>query len=135
MEKIVWEDRYNVQVDEIDRQHRQLVDLMNRLIDVQGKEANDQEIATVLGDMTDYLGYHFDSEEQMMIDYEYPEFESHREEHQAFVAQTAHFITTHQAGGTSLPRDILMFLKEWLIEHIVKTDAVFGEFLKADRSN
>ena len=36
MEKIVWEDRFNIQVDVIDEQHRRLVDLMNRLIAVSG---------------------------------------------------------------------------------------------------
>ena len=35
MEKIVWDDSFNLQVDEIDRQHRRLVELMNRLLELQ----------------------------------------------------------------------------------------------------
>ena len=35
--------------------------------------ASDEEVATILVDMTDYLGYHFHSEEQMMIDHGFPE--------------------------------------------------------------
>ena len=65
-----------------------------------------------------------------MIDHGYPELESHREEHQAFVTQTAYFIATYREGGASLKSDILLFLKEWLVEHIVKTDGAFGDYLK-----
>ena len=130
MEQIIWDDRFNLQIEEIDRQHRRLVDLMNRLIAIQDEKASDDAIADILGAMTNYLGYHFDTEEQMMLDHGYPELESHREEHQTFVTQTAYFIATYREGGASLKRDILLFLKEWLVEHIVKTDGAFGDFLK-----
>ena len=134
MEKIIWNDRFNLQIEVIDRQHRRLVDLMNRLIAIQGEKASDDDIADILGAMTNYLGYHFDTEEQLMLDHGYPELESHREEHQAFVTQTAYFIATYREGGASLKSDILLFLKEWLVEHIVKTDAHFGQFMKDIRS-
>ena len=129
MEKIIWDDSFNIQVEVIDQQHRRLVELMNRLIATQDEKASDDDIADILGAMTNYLGYHFDTEEQLMIDHSYPELESHREEHQAFVTQTAYFIATYREGGTSLKKDILLFLKEWLVEHIVKTDGAFGDFL------
>ena len=130
MDHIVWEERYNIQVEAIDAQHRRLVDLMNHLIDIQGQETSDDDIIDILGALTNYLGDHFETEEQMMIDHGYPEFESHREEHQAFVTQTAYFIATFRDSGASLKRDILLFLKDWLVDHIIKTDAAFGAFLK-----
>ena len=104
--------------------------LVEHLESRQARILLDEDIADILGAMTNYLGYHFDTEEQMMLDYGYPELESHREEHQAFVTQTAYFIATYREGGASLKRDILLFLKEWLVEHIVKTDGAFGDFLK-----
>ena len=134
MEKIVWDDSFNVHVEEIDAQHRRLVELMNRLIDLQDEKKPDDAVADILGALTNYLGYHFDTEEQMMIDRGYPEIGSHREEHQAFVLQVAYFIATYRDGGSALKRDILTFLKEWLTEHILKTDAAFGRFLKDPHS-
>jgi hemerythrin len=130
MEKITWDDSFNIQVDVIDQQHRRLVELMNRLIGIQDEKASDDEIAEILGAMTNYLGYHFDTEEQLMIERGYPELESHREEHQTFVTQTANFIATYRQSGVSLKSDILLFLKEWLVEHIIKTDGAFGDYLK-----
>ena len=72
MEKITWDDSFNIQVDVIDRQHRRLVELMNRLIAIQDEKASDDDIAEILGAMTNYLGFHFDTEEQLMIDRGYP---------------------------------------------------------------
>jgi len=135
MEKIVWDDSFNIQVDVIDQQHRRLVELMNRLIAIQDEKASDDDISDILGAMTNYLGYHFDTEEQLMIDCGYPELESHREEHQTFVTQTAYFIATYREGGASLKSDILLFLKEWLVEHILKTDGAFGDYLSATQTD
>jgi hemerythrin len=133
MEKIVWEARFNLQVDIIDEQHRQLVDLMNRLIDIKQNDQSGEGVVEALGEMTNYLGDHFDTEEQMMIDQGYPEIDSHREEHQNFVAQTAYYIATYRETGVSLKKDILTFLQEWLVDHILKTDQDFGRFLKKMR--
>jgi hemerythrin len=130
MEKIVWNDSFNIQVDELDRQHRRLVELMNRLIDLQLDHKADDAVADILGALTNYFGYHFEMEEGLMLDHGYPEIESHREEHQTFVLQAAYFIATYRESGKSLKRDILTFLKEWLSDHILKTDASFGRFLK-----
>jgi hemerythrin len=134
MENIIWDDSFDIQVEVIDAQHRRLVELMNRLIAMQDQTTSDDEIADILGAMTNYLGYHFETEEQMMIDHGYPELESHREEHQTFVTQTAYFIATYRQSGVSLKKDILLFLKEWLVEHILQTDAAFGAFLKESRA-
>jgi hemerythrin len=133
MQKIVWDDNFNIQVEEIDAQHRRLVEIMNRLIDLQNENKPDDDVADILGALTNYLGYHFETEEQMMIEHGYPEIESHREEHQAFVLQVAYFIATYRQSGSTLKRDILTFLKEWLAEHILKTDAAFGRFLQENR--
>ena len=49
-------------------QHRQLVDLMNRLIDIKQNDQSGEGVVEALGEMTNYLGDHFDTEEQMMIE-------------------------------------------------------------------
>ena len=133
MEKIQWDDSFNLQIDVIDEQHRRLVELMNRLIDIKDKDLSGEGVVEALGEMTNYLGDHFDTEEQMMIDHGYPGIVSHREEHQNFVTQTAFYIATYRESGVSLEKDILMFLQEWLVDHILKTDQDFGRFVKKRR--
>ena len=130
MDTIQWDDRYNIQVPEIDAQHKRLVELVNHLIAIQDQKTTDEEMARILGAMTSYLGEHFDTEEQMMIDHGYPALASHREQHQAFVARTAYYIAVYQKSGALLKKDLLHFLKTWLVDHIGKTDAAFGAFLK-----
>ena len=132
MDAIKWEDRYNIQIPAIDAQHKRLVELVNHLIAIQDRVTTDDEMARILGAMTSYLGEHFDTEEQMMIDHDYPAFASHREEHQDFVTRTAYYIATYQKSGALLKKDLLYFLRTWLVDHISKTDAAFGAFLRTD---
>jgi hemerythrin-like metal-binding protein len=132
MDTIKWEERYNIQVPAIDAQHKRLVELVNHLIVIQDQKTSDDDMARILGAMTSYLGEHFDTEEQMMIDHDYPARGSHREEHQAFVTRTAYYIAIYQKSGELPTKDLLHFLRTWLVDHIGKTDAAFGAFLRAD---
>lgn len=130
MDKIIWTDSFNTGVELLDEQHVRLVEHMNRLLDSHDEHRPVNAVAEVLGSLTNYVGYHFETEEQLMIDHAYPEIESHREEHQAFVTQVAYFIAIYRESGDRLKQDILTFLKEWLAEHILKTDQAFGRFLQ-----
>ena len=132
MDPIIWDDRLALHIPEIDAQHKRLVAIVNQLIQIQDRETSGDEMTEVLGALTNYIGDHFDAEEEMMIDHGYPELESHREEHQAFVTQTAYYIATYQRSGALLKTELLHFLKDWLVAHIGKTDAAFGIFFNAN---
>jgi hemerythrin len=131
MNPIVWNDGLTLHIPEIDAQHKRLVGIVNQLIEIQDQEASDDEMTHILGALTHYIGEHFETEEQMMIDHGYPALASHREEHQDFVTRTAYYIATYQTSGALLKKDLLYFLKTWLVDHIGKTDAAFGAFLRA----
>ena len=129
MNRIVWNDSFHTGVGVLDEQHARLVALMNRLLDSHSEHRRVDVVAEILGSLTDYLGYHFEMEEQLMLEHRYPELESHRDEHQAFVTQVAYFIAVYRESGDRLKQNILTFLKEWLAEHILKSDQDFGRFL------
>ena len=128
MDPIIWDDRLALNIPEIDAQHKQLFAIVNQLIQIQDRETSGDELTEILGALTNYIGDHFEAEEEMMIDHGYPGLESHREEHQAFVTQTAYYIATYQRSGALIKKDLLRFLKDWLVTHIGKSDAAFGAF-------
>ena len=130
MNPIVWDDGLTLHIPEIDAQHKRLVGIVNQLIEIQDQEDSDDEMTHILGALTHYIGEHFETEEQMMIDHGYPQREAHREEHQAFVDRTAYYIATYRKRGALLKKELLRFLKNWLVAHIGKTDAVLGAFLR-----
>ncbi len=130
MEKIVWDDSYSVGVKSIDFQHKKLIDMINSLIDANELKVDSEVISDTLLQITDYADYHFKAEEKLMSEAGYPNLPEHRKEHVFFKKKTVSLLVDTFEAKDSVPEDLLRFLKEWLIDHILKTDMQYKEFFK-----
>ena len=128
MEKVIWNESLSVGVEEIDRQHKQLLKMLNQLIDLDGITVGSETISDTLTKMTDYADYHFNSEEHYMQKYAYPDYEIHRRQHIEFMRKTAEFSLATMAYEKTVPADMLTYLKNWLVEHIMQSDMQFKPF-------
>lgn len=131
MSKIVWNDALSVHIPKIDKQHKRLITLINRLEDAVAEGSWSRRnvvMSDVLIEMIDYLEYHFTTEETYMIDHHYPHFEAHRNQHEEFVNKVGAFADAYHNGTEALPENILSFLKEWLVDHVMRIDCQFGAF-------
>ena len=130
---------FSVNIAEIDRQHKRLIDLVNQLHDAIEKsnqlatmdsvlrEMN--TITSVINEMLDYAIYHFSTEEKHMLDYHYPQYDQHKEEHLSFIENIKTFEHDFQKTKTRLSLDIAEFIMNWWQEHILNTDKQCGTFL------
>ena len=62
MTELQWSSKMNIGIDVIDKQHRQIVDYINRLGEAI-KASNKSEILQILDDVIDYTQSHFAFEE------------------------------------------------------------------------
>ncbi|MBU1002212.1 MAG: bacteriohemerythrin [Proteobacteria bacterium] len=128
---VQWNDRMSVGVETIDRQHEQLLELMNRLHEACSDEAcNPATIQEAADLFSEYTRHHFATEEQFMDSTSYPEFEEHMEQHMECSMRALDFYGDYLAGGNEVGRDMLDFLKTWLVEHILGTDRKLGLHLR-----
>ena len=129
MPVIEWNDTYLLDIDQIDEHHRHLIALLNDTYDVFVSDGQKVEIEKVMVELVNYATYHFSAEEQLMSRYAYCQAEEHLKEHDEFIRQ----IKTHQQefhdGRTTLTLELIIFLKDWLIEHILKRDRAFADAL------
>ena len=131
MEKISWKDEYSVGVEKIDRQHRHLFEIINKLIDHSGTSKDPELVSETLTEMLNYAKEHFTTEEELMQEYGYPEIESHKEQHIYFFKTTAELSINALNKQSMVLREIVEFLKIWLTFHILKVDMKYKEFFKA----
>lgn len=129
MEFFQWDDTLSVGVEEIDDQHKQLVQMINDVASAVANEHPEDAQQNVLYDMVVYAGVHFSTEEKHMQYLAYPDFAQHKARHHEYILKIAHFRKDFQAGKTSLTQDILNFLKDWLKNHIKITDKKLGTYL------
>ncbi len=127
---INWSEDYSVKIESIDIQHKKLVEMINRFYDDLKSKSNNELIGNLIADMKNYTVYHFTTEENLFKKYEFPEFETHKKEHDDFVNKVIDFEKRFKEGKMILSFEITDFLKKWLINHIQETDKNYSKFLK-----
>jgi hemerythrin len=127
-----WSDEFSVGVDEIDREHKRLLGVLNDLHDaVQAGEAR-EVLGKVMDELLLYVAYHFAHEEELFLRTDYPGFERHRLQHRALTITVKEIYEDFQLSDSeALPRQVLLFLKNWLYDHIMGSDRAFGVYYNA----
>ncbi len=121
-----WQDSFSVNVKVIDDQHRVLMDKINILHDAMlANHGRETQRETIYG-MVDYARVHFDTEETYMQRFDFPDFLSHKAEHDRFTTKALELKERAESNGFILTIEILAFLKEWLQNHILGTDARYA---------
>ncbi len=130
MALIVWnEARYGVNIKEIDNQHKQIVDVINHLQASMSQGKGKEVLGKILGNMAQYARGHFATEEKIMQTNGYPGLTEQKKEHEAFTKKALALKADFDSGKVSLSIDTMMFLKNWLDDHIANTDRKYSKFL------
>ena len=133
MDFISWDEKYELNIQEIDSQHRSLFILINRLYSSMIQQSPPLEIRYVLDELVRYAQVHFKFEENFFSRIPFDEEDKvfHKKEHHDFSQKVADFQKKLAAGEEQLTSDVMIFLKDWLNNHILKTDMYFrDEYLK-----
>jgi hemerythrin len=132
MSFISWSDTLLVGVAAADDQHRQLVAMANRLHDAMADQVPDRHlVGEVLEGLMDYTMNHFITEEELFQRLGYPGAEQHKREHDQFTATVLGHLQRHEAGET-VALGVMNTLRDWLVNHIMKSDKAYGIYF-ADR--
>lgn len=126
---MAWQDGYGVGHEGIDADHKRLFELFNDLVVAVNTCRADHEIEGVLVELLEYTDSHFDREERLMLQYAYPDYETHKTMHDTFVRQIHDVNNALDAGGEQ-GAYVLGFLGKWLSGHILSVDKKFGAFLR-----
>ncbi|MCP4388973.1 MAG: hemerythrin family protein [bacterium] len=129
MKDIVWGQILSVDVDEIDEDHRKLLDIFNILNhSLEDRESPDY-LAAVLRELINCTIWHFSHEERLMLKYGYAEIEEHKAMHQELIKGARELQHKIRQADKSISEEDVVFLERWLTEHILTDDRRLGEYL------
>lgn len=126
-----WSERYSVNVAELDRQHQGLFAIVNELNEALAAGEGAAVTNSVLRRLVEHARNHFTAEEALMTQYRFPTLLTHCAEHDRFTRLVAKFVEDYRAGKAGVPVSLLLFLQNWLKEHILVSDKAYGSFLNA----
>ena len=124
-----WTQTYSVNIAELDRQHQGLFLIISRLNDAMEAGQGVSVMDGVLAELLEYAKNHFAAEEDLMEKHRFPGRSAHQLEHQAFGRTITHYLEDYRAGKLGAPAALLLFLRSWLRQHILKSDKAYSQFL------
>ena len=128
---VPWSDALSVGHAKIDDQHRILIDTINQLASA-GSLSNHHAVAMIIDELLSYASFHFDLEERLMAEANYPGLPKHIETHKSFVNWVNDFRDDYVTyGKRALGEPVLKFLENWLRQHILEEDMGYRAFLNA----
>lgn len=119
---IEWSNELSVGIEEIDSQHKVLVDLLNEIHEAMQQGRTTQVTRGIIERLDEYTRVHFAVEESLMRILHYPDYERHKEEHEKLIAQLAELHTKLEKGKGAIGFELAYFLKNWLTRHIMEVD-------------
>lgn len=129
-----WNQNFETGIAVIDEQHQKLVELLNQLARDLAFGASVHGLSRVFDDLTDYVLYHFKTEEAIWKEY-LPEDEmtiSHEKSHQDFVVDVLRFkLEQATLADEQVIDKIISFLTHWLAFHILESDMHMAKIVQA----
>ena len=129
MKDIVWGQVLSVEIDEIDEDHRKLLDIFNILNHSLIDGESPDYLTAVLEELINCTIWHFSHEERLMLKYGYNEIEEHKAMHQELIKNAKELQHKILQAGKPIADEDVVFLERWLTEHILTDDMRLGAYL------
>jgi methyl-accepting chemotaxis protein len=125
-----WDDSLDVGIAEINRQHKILIDLINSISNAIRNKEPSASITQTLVNLIDYTHEHFTFEEDLFSGHGYPETPTHKKTHIKLLGQLDDYRKDVESGELFNYEALMIFLTQWLTQHIRYSDQDYAAFLR-----
>ena len=135
MEFIEWSNELEIGITKVDDQHQCLVSLINRVHELVAHGHERKKLGEIFSELIDYTIEHFQDEEFIMAEIGYPDLEKHKKQHNGLTRQVLELQKSFRDGSATISYEVLDFLSQWLVSHIMNSDKKIVEYQKTLESN
>jgi hemerythrin-like metal-binding protein len=126
-----WSDALSVGDPMLDQQHQKLIEIINTLHDAMATQSTQNQINDLLNDLVEYTKKHFGYEEGRLRSTNYPHLVRHQAIHAKLIDQVSELQDKFQRGKR-INMELMRFLKDWLTNHIQKTDQQYTPYIQGE---
>jgi hemerythrin-like metal-binding protein len=128
-----WKSDFSVGIKELDDQHKNFFEIINRLGEAAGGNKGMEVVGPVLRELDAYSRHHFTEEENWLKIVGFPGLPYQKQQHAFFIAQVTDLQDKYSKGEANIPKSTLEFLRDWLLSHILESDKKYGTFMREVR--
>lgn len=129
--------KLELEIKGLDNQHRELIMILQQTNDLQhtSDERKKLFIPEIIKKLFYYSQFHFSYEEEHMAKNNYPLLKEQQEQHIIFINHIRQFVADYNKGIAVLTDEIVLFLKDWTINHILQDDKKYKDYLLENKLN
>lgn len=130
MALIAWRSEFETGVEDVDHEHRELIDLINQLHAQLGSDAEPATINAFLGEVFARISAHFALEESIMRKYDYDQYLEHKTDHEKLLDDIRDIMDDFETGKYAAYDEALAAaVHDWFVDHFKTKDARLHKML------
>ena len=123
MALIEWKDEFNLGIDSIDHEHRELIDLINESFNYVTKSDSPGVIQYYLGEIYAKISAHFALEEKIMREKKYDQYVDHKQDHERLLDDIRDIMDEYDQIAVVDEKKLGDSLNHWFTHHFKTKDA------------
>jgi hemerythrin-like metal-binding protein len=134
--EVSWHESYRIGFPDVDEQHEGLLGIIGQMRQFQSNTAGLGNIWPMLADLNRYADLHFATEERLMNRYRLPAdwVREHVAEHRGYRQKIHDHIERQRRGDKGMVDEIMLFLENWWMHHLLGPDQELGALLNQSRT-
>ncbi len=129
-----WKDEYKIGIPSIDKQHIHLFELVGQVYIVLNDSVYIDKYDSIVVLIREFISYtknHFKDEEDYMKKIGYPKLLNQMIDHLSFIEEMEKTdLVKIEFNQDEYLRELLDFLKKWLVYHIIEKDSLIANYKK-----
>ena len=118
-----WEKRYSVGIEAVDHEHRELVELINRLHEKATMQGSKVAVLGFFGDLYKAISAHFALEERFMREKSYDQLPQHKGDHERLLDEIRDIMEDYEVNDVFDEKLLAQRIDAWFSRHFESHDA------------
>ncbi len=131
MPLLEWKEEYGTGVEDVDDEHRDLIDIINRLHDLLLAKDAKLTVPAFFDNLMRGVSAHFALEERIMDESRYPDRDEHRDDHERLLDELRGLKRTFEHAETIDSAELALRLEPWFSRHLATYDLRLHRALQA----
>lgn len=131
MALLQWKDQYSVGIEAVDHEHRELIDLINRLHEEFATRRSKESVEAFFGDLFRGISAHFALEERFMREQRYGALPQHKADHERLLDEIRDIMELARENKDLHQAELAKRLDAWFSRHFETHDAALHKALGA----
>lgn len=125
-----WDEKFSVDIEEVDIYQQKMFELFNQLIELKENKKDAKECINLISEINEASKQYFAIEEKILRKNKFPDFSTHSKAHREFTKRSIALRREIAEDINNLTTDVIIELRQWLIDHIETLDALYVPFIR-----